>query len=76
MSEDNQSTGAEEKPSVIRFLESDATLNIAIVLAVVGVFVMGVFTYLLEGMARVHLGVVTFLFFGLFVSLLLYLCIK
>jgi hypothetical protein len=51
-------------------LESDTTLHIAIGLAFAGLIVMGVFVYLLEGMARVHLSVVTFLFLGLFLSLL------
>ena len=39
---------------------------------VLGLIAMVVFAILLEGMARVHLSVVSFLFAGLFLSLLLY----
>jgi hypothetical protein len=51
-------------------LESDVTLNIAIVLSLVGLLIMCAFVYLMEGMARIHLSIVTFLFSGLFFSLL------
>ena len=55
---------------MISFLESDSTLHVAIVFALVGFVAMASFIYLLEGMARVHISVVTFLFSGLFFSLL------
>jgi len=60
----------QQKNSVISFLESDTTLNIAIVLSFLGLIVMAVFIFLFEGMARVHMAVVTFLFAGLSFSLL------
>lgn len=52
------------------FLQSDITLYIAIGLTSLGMIVMGIFILYLEGMARVHVSVVTFLFFGLLLSLL------
>ena len=56
--------------SVVKFLQSDVTLNIAIFLTLLGMVVMSFFIFSLEGMARVHVSFVTFLFCGLFFSLL------
>lgn len=76
--DNNQQKPREEDPKVselkdnplVSFLQSDSTLNIAIVLASMGMIAMAVLIFFMEGMARMHLSVVTFLFFGLFLSLL------
>lgn len=60
----------EETNPVVVFLQSDITLNIAIVLTFLGMLIMGAFILHLEGMAKVHVSVVTFLFLGLLLSLL------
>ncbi len=59
----------EQKIGLISFLESDITLNIAIILSFLGLMAMSVCGFLMEGMARIHLSVTGLLFLGLGLSL-------